>query len=92
VEAEMLGIVFALPILLIAATAMAQSPKVDQPSASAGSSTQRAALPDIHALVAITPASLTDDERRQEDQRRRALVMLLLNGGWSVRPFGGMSH
>jgi hypothetical protein len=88
----MLGIVFALPILLIAATAMAQSPKVDQPPASAGSSTQRVALPKIHALVAVTPAPLTDDERRQEDQRRRALVMLLLNGGSSVRPFGGMSH
>jgi hypothetical protein len=38
----MLGIVLALPFLLIAATAMAQSPKVDQPPASAGSSTQRA--------------------------------------------------
>jgi hypothetical protein len=91
-EAEMLGIVLVLPILLIAATAMAQSPKVNQPPASAGSSTQRVALPEIHALDAITPAPLTDDERRQEDQRRRALVMLLLNGGWSLRPFSAMSH
>jgi len=55
----MLGIVFALPILLIAATAMGQSPKIDQPSASAGSSTQRVALPDIHSRVAITPAPRT---------------------------------
>ena len=88
----MLGIVLALPILLIAATAMAQSPKADQPPASAGSTTQRVSLPDIHALVAITPAPLTDEERRQEDQRRRALAMLLLSGGWSVRPFSAMSH
>ena len=89
----MLGIVFALPVLLIAASAIAQSPKVDQPPVSSGSSTPRAAVPDVYALVAITPAPLTDDEQqRQEDVRRRALLMLLLNNGGRVQPFSGMSR
>jgi len=88
----MLGIVFALPVLLIAASATAQSPKVDQPPVSSGSSTPRVAVPDVYALVAITPAPLTDDEQRQEDARRRALLMLLLNSGGRVQPFSGMSR
>ena len=89
----MLGMVFALPVLLIAASAMAQSPKVDEPPVSSGSSMPRVAVPDVHALVAITPAPLTDDEQqRQEDVRRRALMMLLLNSGGRVQPFSGMSR
>jgi hypothetical protein len=87
-----LGIVFALPVLLIAASAMAQSPKVDEPPpVSSGSSMPREAVPDVHALIAQTPA-LADDERRQEEARRRALLMLLLNSGSRVQPFGGMSR
>ena len=52
----------------------------------------RAAVPVVPALVAVTPAPLTDDERRQEDARRRAFLMLLLNGGGHVQPFNGMSR
>src|SRR5260370_42264421 len=81
----MLAIGFALPVLLIAASAMAQSPKVDQPAVSSGSRMPRAAVPVVPALVAVTPAPLTDDERRQEDARRRAFLMLLLNGGGAVQ-------
>src|SRR5260370_21258398 len=77
----MLAIGFALPVLLIAASAMAQSPKVDQPAVSSGSRMPRAAVPVVPALVAVTPAPLTDDQRRQEDAPRRAFLMLLLNGG-----------
>jgi hypothetical protein len=89
----MLGAVFALAALLIAASAMAQSPKVDQPPVSSGSSMPRMAVPAVPALVVITSAPiLTDDEQRQQDARRRALLMLLLNSGGRVQPFGGMSH
>ena len=94
----MLGIVFALPVLLIAASAMTQSPAqspkvVDPPPVSSGSSMPREAVPVGPALIAETPAPLADDERRQEDARRRALLMLLLNSsGGHVQPFGGMNH
>jgi hypothetical protein len=91
-EAEMLGVVFTLPVLLVAASAMAESPKVDQPPVSSGSSMPRAAIPEVDALVAIAPAPLTDDEQRQEDARRRALLMLLLNSTGRVQPFSGMSR
>jgi hypothetical protein len=89
----MLGIVFALPVLLIAASAIAQSPKVDEPPISSGSSTPRDdVVPVAHGPVAAEPAARGDDERRQEDARRRALLMLLLNSGGRVQPFSGMSH
>jgi hypothetical protein len=88
----MLGIVFALAPLLIAASAMAQSPKVDQLPVSSGSSMPRAAVPAFPGLVVVTPAPLTDDEQRQQDTRRRAFLMLLLNSDGRVRPFGGMSR
>lgn len=94
----MFGIVFALPVLLVAASAMAesqaQSPKVDEPPpVSSGSSMPRETVIDAPAPVAVTPAPLAGDQRRQEDARRRALLLLLLNsGGGNVRPFGGMSH
>jgi hypothetical protein len=71
---------------------MAQSPKVDQPPVSSGSSRPRAAVPAFPALVAVTPAPLTDEEQRQQDAGRHALLMLLLNGGGRVQPFGGMSR
>ena len=88
----MLGAVFALPVLLITASAMAQSPKVDQLPISSGSSMPREAAPAFPALVAVTPAPLTDDEQRQQDTRRRAFLMLLLNSGGRVQPFSGMSR
>ena len=89
----MLGAVFALPVLLITASAMAQSPKVDQLPISSGSSMPREAVPAFSALVALTPAPvLTDDEERQQDAQRRALLMLLLNSGGRVHPLSGMSH
>jgi hypothetical protein len=88
----MLGIVLALPVLLIAGSAVAQSPGVDQLPISSGSSTQRVAVPAFPALVAVTPAPLTDDEQRQKDAQRRAFLVLLLNSGGRVQPFGGMSR
>lgn len=88
----MLGSVLALPILLIAASAMAQSPKVDQPPIPSMASTPRAAVPAFPALAALTPAPLTDGEQRQQDAGRHALLMLLLNSGGRVQPFGGMSR
>src|SRR5260370_33415894 len=88
----MLAIGFALPVLLIAASAMAQSPKVDQPAVSSGSRMPRAAVPVVPALVAVTPAPLTDDERRQEDARRRPFLMLLLNGRGQVLPLNSHHH
>jgi hypothetical protein len=92
-EGKMLGVISTLVALLIATSAMAQSPKVDQPPVSSGSSTPRAAVPAFFpALVALTPAPLTDDEQRQEDTRRRALLVLLLNSGSRVHPLGGMSR
>jgi hypothetical protein len=89
----MLGIVFAFPILLIAASAVAQSPKVE-PSVSSGSSVQRVApAPLASAPEAVEPPSRGDDERRQEDVRRRAFLVLLLNSSSGhVQPFGGMSQ
>jgi biopolymer transport protein ExbD len=91
-EGKMLGVISTLVALLIAASAMAQSPKVDLPPVSSGSNTPRAAVPAFPALVALTPAPLTDDEQRQEDTRRRALLVLLLNSGSRVHPLGGMSR
>jgi hypothetical protein len=88
----MLGAVFALPVLLITVSAMAQSPKVDQLPISSGSSMPREAVPASPALVAVTPAPLADDEQRQQDAQRRAFLMLLLNSGGRVQPFSGMSH
>jgi hypothetical protein len=87
----MLGVISTLA-LLIAASAMAQSPKVDQLPVSSGSSTPRAAVPAFPALGAVTPAPLTDEEQRQQDAGRHVLLMLLLNGGGRVQPFGGMSR
>ena len=89
----MLGNVFALPLLLIATSAMAQSPNVDQsPPVSSGSSIQRVAVPISPVPIAATPAPSRDDGR-QEDARRRAFLMLLLNSsGGHVQPFGGMGH
>jgi hypothetical protein len=88
----MLGVVFALAVLLIAASAMAQSPKVDQPPVSSGSSMPRVDIPAFPALAVVVPVPLTDDEQRQQDARQRALLMLLLNSGGRVQPFSGMSH
>jgi hypothetical protein len=91
----MLGAVFALPVLLITASAMAQSPKVDQLPISSGSSMPREAVPASPALAAATPARLTDDEQRQQEQQdthRRTLLMLFLNTGGRVQPFSGMSR
>jgi hypothetical protein len=78
--------------LLITASAMAQSPKVDQLPISSGSSMPREAVPAFPALAAVTPAPLTEDEQRQQDTRRRAFLMLLLNSGGRVQPFSGMSR
>ena len=88
----MLGVVFALAALLIAASAMAQSPKVDQPLVSSESSMPRVAVPAFPALAVVAPAPLTDDEQRQQDARRHAILMLLLNSGGRVHPLSRMSH
>jgi hypothetical protein len=89
----MLSNVFALPILLIATSIMAQAPDVDQPQpVSSGSSVQRLAVPISPVPVAATPAPTRDDVRRDEARRRAFLMLLLNSSGGHVQPFGGMSH
>ena len=83
--------IFALATCLVAASAMAQSTKVDQtPPVSSGSSMPpREAASGVPAR-AVVPTTPANNVQRQEDAGR-ALIMVLLNGG-RAKPFGGMSH
>lgn len=89
----MLGTVFTLSILLLAASAMAQSPKLDPPPPFlSASNVSRTAVPAADGLVAIPAVPLAADEQRQEDARRRAFLMLLLSSGGRVQPYAGMGR